>query len=250
MVALKYIEGWEVLYIMVYITGDTHSDFNRYISFANKMNPIEKDVMIVLGDAGINYYKSKRDEKVKKFVNDFPFTTFCIHGNHEIRPEDIPTYKTRKYRGGIVWYEEKYPKILFAKDGEIYDFDGYSCLVIGGAYSVDKFYRLMNGWAWFFNEQPSDETKVYVENQLKKAGNKIDIILSHTCPKKYEPTEVFLKGLEQSLVDKSTEEWLDKIEQGTDYKKWYCGHFHTKKKIDRLQFMFEDIDVLSTRTRL
>lgn len=235
------------VYIMVYITGDTHGDFNRYIPFASKMQPTEKDVMIVLGDAGLNYYKSKRDAKVKKFVNDFKFTTFCIHGNHEMRPEDIPSYKTKEYCGGIVWYEEEYPNILFAKDGEIYNFDGYSCLVIGGAYSVDKFYRLMNGWAWFSNEQPSDEIKAYVEKQLLKAENKVDIILSHTCPKRYEPTEVFLKGLDQSLVDKSTEEWLDKIEQGTDYRKWYCGHFHTTKKIDKLQFMFEDIDVLSVR---
>ena len=46
---------------MVYITGDTHGDFNRYIPFASKMQPTEKDVMIVLGDAGLNYYKSKRD---------------------------------------------------------------------------------------------------------------------------------------------------------------------------------------------
>lgn len=80
-----------------------------------------------------------------------------------------------------------------------------------------------------------------------KYNCKVDIILSHTCPKKYEPTEVFLKGLDQSLVDKSTEEWLDSIEKKTDYKKWCCGHYHTSKKIDKMQFMFENFDVLSIR---
>jgi len=29
-----------------------------------------------------------------------------------------------------------------------------------------------------------------------------------------------------------------------DYRKWYCGHYHTAKKIDKIQFMYEDIDVL------
>ena len=231
---------------MVYITGDTHGDFNRYISFASKMQPTDKDIMIVLGDAGLNYYKSKKDISTKKFVNDFPFVTFCIHGNHEIRPKNIETYKTKYFCGGLVWYEDEFPKILFAKDGEIYNFDGYVCMAIGGAYSVDKFYRLANGWSWFSDEQPSDEIKSYVESQLER-NREIDIILSHTCPKKYEPTEVFLKGLDQSLVDKTTEEWLDTIEQKIDYKKWYCGHFHTRKKIDKMQFMFEDIDVLGIR---
>lgn len=97
---------------------------------------------------------------------------------------------------------------------------------------------------WFENEQPSEETKSYVEQQLQNRENKIDIVLSHTCPVKYEPTEVFIQGLDQSTVDKSTEEWLGEIEEKLDYKRWYCGHYHTVKKIDKMQFMFEDIDVL------
>ncbi len=28
-------------------------------------------------------------------------------------------------------------------DGKIYDFEGLSCLAVGGAYSIDKYYRLM-----------------------------------------------------------------------------------------------------------
>ena len=43
-------------------------------------------------------------------------------------------------------------------------------------------------------------------------GWKVDIVLTHTTPLKYEPVETFLPGIEQSNVDKSTEEWLDTIE--------------------------------------
>lgn len=232
---------------MFYITGDTHGDFSRYIEFTTRIQPTENDTMIILGDAGLNYYGNERDEARKSFVNSFPFTTFCIHGNHEMRPADISTYKINEYSGGMVWYEDKYPNILFAKDGEIYNFDGFSCIVIVGAYSVDKFYRLARGWMWFKNEQPSEKIKSYVEHQLKNRGNKIDVVLSHTCPVKYEPSEVFIRGLDQSTVDKSTEEWLGQIEEKLEYKHWYCGHYHTAKKIDKMQFMFEDIDVLKRK---
>ncbi len=227
---------------MIYITGDTHGNFLRYVVFAREKNLTEEDVMIVLGDAGLNYTGDERDRRRKEYVSSFPFTTFCIHGNHEMRPTDVPTYKMREYRGGTVWYEEDFPNILFAKDGEVYDFDGHSCLVIGGAYSVDKFHRLAYGWQWFPNEQPSQEIKDHVEQQLLHHNNKVDVVLSHTCPIQYEPTEVFIKGIDQGLVDKSTEKWLGQIEEKLDYKRWYCGHYHTEKKVDRMRFLYESVE--------
>ena len=230
---------------MTYITGDTHGYFHRYFEFTARMRPEPDDVMIILGDAALNYSGDEQDKDRKYFVNSFPFTTFCIHGNHEMRPWDVPGIKTKHFHGGTVWYEEAYPKLLYAKDGEIFDFDGYQCIVIGGAYSVDKYIRLARGYRWFENEQPSPEIKQYVQQQIHAAGDKMDIVFSHTCPFKYEPIETFIHGIDQSQVDSSTEEWLDTIEESLDYKKWYCGHFHTSKKTHKLQFMYEDIDILS-----
>lgn len=201
--------------------------------------------MIILGDAGLNYFNGPQDNVKKKYAAQFPLTFFCIHGNHEMRTADISAYKTKAFCGGVVWYEEEYPNLLFAKDGEVYSFGGYDCIVMGGAYSVDKYERLAEGWHWFENEQPSDAIKAYVEQQLSTRSNQIDVVLSHTCPLKYEPTEVFIQGIDQSLVDQSTEEWLGRVEAHLDYKKWYCGHYHTSKKIDKLQFMFGDIEELS-----
>ena len=55
---------------------------------------------------------------------------------------------------------------------------------------------------------------------------------------------MFLSGIDQSMVDYSTEYFLDEIEESTNYNLWYCGHYHGSKKIDRLVFMFEDMDIL------
>lgn len=59
----------------------------------------------------------------------------------------------------------------------------------------------------------------------------------------YELLEAFLSGIDQSKVDKSTEEWLDKIEDRLDYEKWYCGHYHAEKKTDSVEIMFESFDL-------
>jgi len=39
--------------------------------------------MIILGDAGINYYLYERDYELKEQLAQLPITLFCVHGNHE-----------------------------------------------------------------------------------------------------------------------------------------------------------------------
>ena len=126
-------------------------------------------------------------------------------------------------------------------DGEVYDLDGRQTIVIGGAYSVDKPYRLLAGGGWWPDEQPSDEIKAKVEKVLEARGWKVDAVLSHTVPLKYEPREAFIPGFDQKRVDKSTEIWLNSIENRLDYGHWYAGHYHVDKSIDKLTIMFGEV---------
>ena len=229
---------------MIYLTGDTHGDVSRIEEFCEQYETDREDTLIILGDAGINYDGGRRDRAIKQFLKDLPITLFCIHGNHERRPCTIEGYKEMTWRGGTVYCEDKYPNLLFAKDGEIFDLDGVTAIVIGGAYSVDKEIRLQHGYGWWPDEQPSDEVKQSVELQLDRLGWKVDLVLSHTTPLKYVPTEVFLPGIDQSTVDQSTEIWLDDIEDRLDYLRWYCGHYHTEKEIDKLVIMYENYEAL------
>lgn len=232
---------------MIYITGDTHGDFSRIQKFCldHGTHP-DRDIMIILGDAGINYYLNWRDIVLKKFIATLPITLFCIHGNHEQRPQSIDTYSVMDFHGGKVYVESQYPNILFADDGCIYDFNGLKCLVAGGAYSVDKKIRLDRGLRWFDNEQPCVFTKEYVLRQCQ--DHPIDVVLSHTCPKHILPVEAFLPGIDQSTVDQSTEEWLEEVFTSIYWKqlhplssRWFCGHYHIDKSIHIFRFMFNDI---------
>jgi len=200
-----------------------------------------QEVMIILGDASINYFGGQKDRELKRMLSELPITLFCIHGNHEQRPKTLPGYREVQWHGGTAYMDDEFPNLLFAKDGEIYDFDGKRCLVIGGAYSVDKASRLENGWGWWSDEQPSEAIKCAVEAQLKACGHRVDVVLSHTAPLKYEPTETFSSAIDQSIVDKSTERWLDSLENRLAYDRWYCGHYHTEKRVGKLTFLYRSI---------
>lgn len=222
-----------------YITGDTHGNFNRIDYFCQRFETSKEDILCILGDAGINYYLNKKDYMLKQVLQDMPITFFCIHGNHEERPFNISTYITKKWNGGIVYYEEEFPNILFAKDGEIYNINGKSILVIGGAYSVDKEYRLLKGWNWFKDEQPNKEIVKYIEKQITKQRH-FDIVLTHTCPIETEPRHMFLPFIDQSKVDKTTELLLQRIADWITFDNWYFGHFHGHWDNGKYHMLFED----------
>lgn len=175
-----------------------------------------EDIIVLLRDVGANYYNGRKDYLMKQWLNNSGTRFLCIHGNHEMRPVNISVYIETEWCGGKGWLQPEYPNLVFAKDGEIYTMNGLQYLIIGGAYSVDKYYRLSRGWSWWPDEQPSPEIKAY--------------------------TEMFLGGIDQRTVDDSTERWLDTIEESIQYKAWFCGHWHTDKRIDKMHFLFRSFE--------
>lgn len=201
---------------MIYITGDKHGDMKCFKPFSDKVGTALDDVMVILGDAGLNYYLNHLDILTKDMLKYIPMTFFCVHGNHEERPYNIGGYKIVDFMGAKAYVEDMFPNIWFAKDGEIYNFNGKKVICIGGAYSVDKDYRLAMGYKWYKSEQPNAEIKDFVINQLDKVNWKVDYVMSHTCPLSNIPTDSYINGVNQEGVDRSTEEWLETIENKLD----------------------------------
>ena len=227
---------------MVFYTGDTHGDVTGIVEFSQRLQLKPSDTLVILGDVGANYHLNGLDMYIKEQLNTCGPTVLCIHGNHECRPANVPGYLLQDWNGGQVYVQPEYPRVLFAVDGEVYTLAGRDHLVIGGAYSVDKDYRLMWGFHWWPDEQPDEATKAKVEQVLSARDWKIPIVLSHTCPFKYEPTEAFLPGIDQSGVDDSTERWLDTIDDRLSCDAWYCGHWHINKRSGKMHFLFHEFE--------
>lgn len=228
---------------MIYLTGDIHGHVKGLLSRLERYEiPHEDDqIIVLLGDVGINYFCDRFDETLKNMLQDSDRTYLCVHGNHERRPESISTYASSHWHNGEVYVEEDYPNILFAKDGEIYDLDGYSALVLGGAYSVDKWYRLDHGLQWFDDEQIPEQRRIAILDKVKQL-EKVDLVLSHTCPFQWQPTDLFLSYIDQNTVDNSMERWLAEIEKNLNYRYWLFGHFHDDRSInDKAQMLFKNV---------
>jgi 3-oxoacid CoA-transferase subunit A len=228
---------------MIYVTGDIHGNPTRIENFCMEHSISNEDILIILGDTGLNYYLDYRDDWLKKRLANLPITIFCIRGNHEERPQNISTYKIKQMFGNDVFYEPKYPNIIFAKDGNIYNIEGNKCLAIGGAYSVDKDYRLACGWTWFKDEQLSKEEMLSIGAGITEymETDNIDYILTHTCPYNIRPTHLFLSDIDQSTVDTSMEHWMQSLSDILNFKRWYFGHYHDNWNHDKYTMLYTDI---------
>ena len=238
----------------VIFTGDTHGDVaTRLEKIKRNMDNIvpEETAVIIFGDAGLNYYLNKTDRKNKQLVSNIGIRVYCVRGNHEKRPQDVPgmVLVYDQDVNGFVYMEEKFPLIRYLVDGGEYTINGRTFLVIGGAYSVDKYYRLARSAGcsfsgWFENEQLSAEERDEILNKVK--GNHYNFVLTHTAPIIWEPSDLFLSGIDQSTVEKDMEYWLKDVSDRISWDYWMFGHYHADRieapHVEQFYMEYEDLD--------
>ena len=216
-------------YNRIFSRGDTHGRFDFLPYFCMSYETTKKDLLIILGDCGINYFGGSRDTELKESICTNEITLFCLRGNHEMRPSDVRGMVEIDYCGARAYIEYEYPNIIYAKDGEIYNINGGRFLTLGGAYSVDKWYRIETGRGWFANEQLSKDERAQILEKI--TGQEVDFILTHTCPLQFQPTELFIQGIDESSIDKEMEIWLTEVEEKVWYGNFLFGHYHADKQI-------------------
>lgn len=217
----------------IVLTGDTHG---RVAERIENLRLKPHDNLIILGDAGLNFYLSGTDDKAKNKVTATEVIVYCIRGNHDCRPEDLDYglfYDSNVH--GDVYIQSQYQNIRYFKDGGTYTINGQSVLVIGGAYSIDKEYRLSRASAnkttwtgWFANEQLSEEERNTIQQNV--AGKHFDIVLTHTCPIEWRPQDSLMINVTE---DPTMELWLQDLQSQFTWDHWFCGHFHQNMRLRR-----------------
>ena len=244
-----------------FITGDKHGNFHTILQNELVKNP--DNAVVILGDDGLNFSLNKYDDRLKKEISqNSSCVWYCVRGNHGARPQDVEGYKLIHDDdvNGEVYVQDEYPNIRFFKDWGKYQLGEYTVAVIGGAYSVDKWWRLQRAniqtkidkdyfnpkkTGWFYNEQLSTDEMVQAMHEL--SGAQYDFVFSHTCPYSLMPTDLFLSFIDQSTVDNSMEKWMEELKDKFDWNIWLFGHYHADRlERPHVEMYYNDLESLDT----
>ena len=228
----------------LYITGDIHGDpkprFNPALSKLTK-----EDIVLVCGDFGLpwwskTYGKHWADKKRLDWLEKQPYTTVFIDGNHE-NFDLLNKLPIQEWCGGRVHVVRA--NVFHLMRGEVFDILGLKVLAFGGAYSVDRKYRVLN-ISWWREEIYSAEDLSNLKQNLAKVGHTVDLVITHTAPIKFLQPKTKEIGIEWSFFQDDVAKMLSEIEPQITYKKWYFGHFHLdwEDKEQRCRGIYTEID--------
>ena len=237
---------------MIYITGDCHQDFERFNIdvFPEQKEMTKDDCVIICGDFGGVWNRneeSSREAKLMDWLENRPFTTLFVDGNHE-NFDRLYAYPVEKWHGGKV--HKIRPSVIHLMRGQVFEIDGKSIFAFGGASSHDiaggilepddpdfkkKKKKLDQGWypyrvnhvSWWKQELPSEEEMQEGIENLAAHDNKVDFIVTHCCASSTQP----LLGGGLYKTDILTE-YHEKIRQNTSFKKWFFGHYHDNRNVN------------------
>ena len=237
---------------MIYITGDTHRDFERFnISIFPEQKQMNKeDYVIICGDFGGVWTmdkESKEETMLLDWLDCKPFTTLFVDGNHE-NYDRLYNYPVEEWHGGKV--HRIRDSVIHLMRGQVFEIDGKKIFTFGGAQSHDisggilepddpdfkkKRQELDMGWrpyrinhvSWWAQELPLEEEMEEGLKNLAMHDNNVDYIVTHCAA---SSTQTLLGG--GMYKPDILTSYLEDIRQNVRFKKWFFGHYHDNKNVN------------------
>jgi hypothetical protein len=237
----------------IFVTGDTHGTYD--VGKLDKLKGVlrEDDHVIVLGDFGVCWDGGYNDKKTRELWLKQNCGVLFIDGNHE-NFDLLYEHAVGERFGGKV--RELGDRITHLMRGQVYEIEGKTFFVMGGAASTDcgfpmdtiiskhldeyftrNFqvdYRVLfkyeqrecrePGRSWWVEEIPSPSEIAEAKANLAAHGNKVDYVLTHT------PSSRVLRYFG---YDPNARPWgapligfLDWLEDNVRFEHWWFGHLH------------------------
>ena len=252
---------------MIFVTGDTHGDFCRFStnSFFEQSDMTKNDIVIICGDFGgiWDYRGETKEEKYwLDWLEDKPFTTCFVDGNHENfqRLNDLPI---EHWNGGKI--HRVRPSVIHLMRGQVFEFQDKRFFTFGGARSHDiqdgildendyssksefeqvrkeytklcKMFRIKDK-SWWEQELPTDAEMIEGVNNLSQVDNKVDYVISHCLPSSINA----LISMGEYKPDKLTQYFQDLLDKGVQFNRWFSGHYHDDRNVDdKFTILYEQI---------
>ena len=221
---------------MIYITGDTHGDIERFQDKSLKKLTAE-DIIIVCGDFGFIWQGGEKERKTLKALAKKKYTIAFIDGAHENFGR-LRSYALEQWNGGTI--HRVAHNIIHLMRGQYYTIGSTTVFTMGGGESEESE---MNGEdAWSGGSLPDTSELVMGAANIDLHGGKVDVIISHEPSSKIKSILSDQDKLGTMASINALNAFLEQLSENADYKKWYFGSFHIDKRItSKITAVYSDI---------
>jgi len=230
----------------IHLIGDLHGGYDGSMKqlntskFPEQKDMTKDDLVIQLGDFGLwwDFYGTKEELYWRKWLAEKPFQLCFLDGNHENFPKLKEDFSDIEFLGGKAKeFKIGENSIIWLQRGEVYTYHDKTLFIFGGAMSHDKEYRTI-GLSWWPEEVANKEEMDRGLDNLKKFDNKVDYILTHTCPLD------ILEDMYGLLDERSTcpvSKYLQEVSKITSYTEWIMGHFHVNTVHGKFRCLYKSV---------
>ena len=227
----------------IFLTGDTHGDFSRFKkkAFPEQSQLSKSDYMIICGDFGGVWNDSPEQQYWLNWLEERPYTTLFITGNHE-NYDLLSQFPTEEWHGGMVQYIR--PSVIHLMRGQLFTIEDKRFFTMGGASCHDvqdgileptdplfrvKYQRLtrrnaffrVNHLSWWKEELPSEEEYRTARAALLRSNWDVDYIITHCAPTSIQQIVGNWTHKTNALTD-----FLEEVSQKCQFRLWFFGHYH------------------------
>ena len=205
---------------MIYLTGDTHGDYDfAKLEVLKARGLSNEDYLLILGDCGVVWNEADLASNIALYES-LGCVIIFIDGNHE-NFKLLNTFEVVTYLGAKM--HKISPCIYHVLRGEIFTLDDKTFFCLGGARSTDRAYRKKDVSYWIEEEITSQDI-VHAKEELTKVNYSVDYVLTHCV----DSLTVFLY---LHMNNDSSTYKLNFIDEEVNYKHWYFGHYHKDLQI-------------------
>ncbi len=201
---------------MIYITGDTYGDINRFRR--PKVRLKQGDTVIVCGNFGFFCDNDQLAQKSLKKLSKKKYTVAFLQG----AIDDITAfsaYETVDFHGGKAI--KVYENIYFLPQGEVYEIESKKLFCFGGGENMDY-----PGYSEeFYNASLlSDAIKQKAKDNLAKYDNHVDYFITHDAPSKLR---IIMKQRKSKDMPVCTafHRFLDELWEQNKFDGWFFGKY-------------------------
>lgn len=197
----------------ILLAGDTHGNRGHVKYLFDQAVRFSCDRIVQLGDFGYWPHANDFDEYVARLSKQSEIPFYWLDGNHENfdileREADMDSARPVQMENGL-WYLPR---------GCTWEWEGVRYMAFGGAYSIDKEWR-MEGVSWWPQELPT----VAQQSRALDRGS-VDILLTHDAPDGICP--IITPGYKGDEISSVNRRWISALVDAVQPKILVHGHMH------------------------